>query len=479
MTTNNGPNVATGVVLSESIPDGVTLVSATSTQGSCGSTQQFTCQLGTLAAGGRATVTIVVIPNRAGTFSNLAAVTGNEPDPNPVNNVDTESASATGDANLQLVKQSTPDPVHPGATLQYRVAIRNNGPAEATNVLFEDRLPTGVTLVEVRSSQGTCTGTSVISCNLGTLANGAGARVGIVVRVDREGTLLNAARVTADQPDPNELDNVDVELTESEGFDPEATFDLGITKAASPATVAVGDTVTFTVTVTNNSPDPATGVIVTDTLPQGFTLVSATSSQGACTGAGIVECAIGTLGSGSTATVTIVARAMTAGSFANVASVISNEADSNPANDEATAPVAVGSGPTPPVPNPIGPAEPSVPHPSDSDDKDEERQRERRERDEEHRQEQEEEETQGNVVAVFCADDWPRTNPPQAEDDGQDPPYVVIVTVDGNQKIRLRGRDARRACTTIRVGDYLEANGEKQHEHLFDADDVKIRVPMP
>ena len=50
----------------------------------------------------------------------------------------------------------------------------------------------------------------------------------------------------------------------------------------------------------------------------------------------------------------------------------------------------------------------------------------------------------------------------------------MIATLDGNQKIRVRG-DARRACRDIRVGDYLEANGEKQSEVLFDADDVKVR----
>ena len=36
-----------------------------------------------------------------------------------------------------------------------------------------------------------------------------------------------------------------------------------------------------------------------------------------------------------------------------------------------------------------------------------------------------------------------------------------------------------RACSSIRLDAYLEAIGEKQHEHLFDADDVKIRDGRP
>ena len=118
--------------------------------------------------------------------------------------------------------------------------------------------------------------------------------------------------------------------------------------------------------------------------------------------------------------------------------------------------------------------------PQDPDnDKDQEREAERREREERHQKDQEEQETQGNVVAVACTDRTPRPPGPVAGDDGLDMPYVVIVTVDGNQKVRLVGRYARLACPSIQIGDYLEANGEKQHEYLFDADDVKVRGARP
>ena len=53
-------------------------------------------------------------------------------------------------------------------------------------------------------------------------------------------------------------------------------------------------------------------------------------------------------------------------------------------------------------------------------------------------------------------------------------PSVVIANRDGLVEIRLL-KEARNACAAIQVGDYLEVDGEKQHEALFDADSVEIR----
>src|SRR5262245_50190065 len=61
---------------------------------------------------------------------------------------------------------------------------------------------------------------------------------------------------------------------------PVPTADLQVAKAVSNATPNVGDTITFTVTLTDNGPDPATNVQVTDLLPVGLSFVSATPSQG-------------------------------------------------------------------------------------------------------------------------------------------------------------------------------------------------------
>src|SRR6516225_12384921 len=56
--------------------------------------------------------------------------------------------------------------------------------------------------------------------------------------------------------------------------------DLALTKTVDMPTPNVGTTVTFTVTLTNSGPDPATNVTVQDLLPAGLTFVSSTPSQG-------------------------------------------------------------------------------------------------------------------------------------------------------------------------------------------------------
>jgi hypothetical protein len=79
--------------------------------------------------------------------------------------------------------------------------------------------------------------------------------------------------------------------------------------------------------------------------------------------------------------------------------------------------------------------------------------------------------TEGNVVAVVCDPNSLLSLPGEAV--VTDPPFAVIATRDGLQSIRLL-YDTRDACSKIRVGDYLEADGVKQHEGLFDAEDIEV-----
>jgi len=109
--------------------------------------------------------------------------------------------------------------------------------------------------------------------------------------------------------------------------------DLGVTKVADDTTPAVGQNATYTITVSNAGPTSATGVTLIDNLGAGLTYVSATPSQGSCSGTGPVTCNLGTINNGANATVTLVATASIAGPLVNAVNVEGDDVDPNPAND--------------------------------------------------------------------------------------------------------------------------------------------------
>jgi uncharacterized repeat protein (TIGR01451 family) len=121
------------------------------------------------------------------------------------------------------------------------------------------------------------------------------------------------------------------------------TADLSVTKADAPDPVAVGGSLTYTLTVTNNGPDPSTNSTVTDALPAGVTFVSATPTQGSCSEvAGTVTCMLGPLAGGASATIAIVVTVTPAAAcpLTDTATVSGAEPDPVAGNNSATAETA-------------------------------------------------------------------------------------------------------------------------------------------
>ncbi len=332
ITVNNaGPNSAYGVTVADTLPAGVTFVSSTPSQGTCSGTSTVTCPLGTLANGASATVTIVVTPTTTGSKSNTATVTSTTADPNTANNSSTATTAVDPAANLSIVKTDAPDPVFVGQNLTYTIIVTNNGPSSAAAVTVTDTLPAGATYVSATPSTGSCTGTSTVSCNLGTLANAASATVTIVVTPTTAGTLNNTASVSSTTGDPNMGNN---SSSTSTTVNPSAN--LSITKTDAPDPVFVGQNLVYTVTVTNNGPSSASSVSVVDTLPGSVTFVSATSSQGSCSpSSGTVTCTIGTMANAAVVTITITVTPTATGTISNSASVSSTTNDPVPGNNTA------------------------------------------------------------------------------------------------------------------------------------------------
>ena len=110
--------------------------------------------------------------------------------------------------------------------------------------------------------------------------------------------------------------------------------DLGITKTDSPDPVREGSDLTYTLLVTNDGPQDATGVVVVDTLPAGVTFVSA--SAGCTEAAGVVTCDVGALAVDAVKEITIVVTADVEGTITNTATVTGAEIDPFADNNTAT-----------------------------------------------------------------------------------------------------------------------------------------------
>jgi uncharacterized repeat protein (TIGR01451 family) len=141
---------------------------------------------------------------------------------------------------------------------------------------------------------------------------------------------------------------------------PTGSTDLKITKTANATSVKVGSPLTYTIVVENLGPDAATGVSISDPLPNRVKYVSASTTLGSCALQGQkLICPIGTLETGatakvSTATVTLGVMPQKAGALSNTATVTGDQADPVTSNNQATVTTKVLA-PTPtPTPPPGG-----------------------------------------------------------------------------------------------------------------------------
>jgi uncharacterized repeat protein (TIGR01451 family) len=122
--------------------------------------------------------------------------------------------------------------------------------------------------------------------------------------------------------------------------------DLSITKTGAPTTVTAGNSVQYTLTVTD-AEENATGVVVNDTLPAGTTFVSSTPSQGSCAppAAGHVICTLGAVSTSTTATIQLVIKTATVvpggGTITNTATVSSDSDDADSDDNFASATTTV------------------------------------------------------------------------------------------------------------------------------------------
>ncbi|MFM1770176.1 MAG: hypothetical protein RJA22_2705 [Verrucomicrobiota bacterium] len=328
--TNHGP-ATTSATLVDTLPAGVTFLSASATQGSCAQAAGVvTCPLGTLAPGGVARVTLLLRPGQPGTFFNSVSVTGSTFDPGTTNNIATLSVPVLPVADLGLAA-AAPASLLLGQPFSLAFTLTNRGPQAAGSVWLIHPPADGLAFLSATASQGSCTLTNgLLTCILGTLAPQSAAVVQVQVRPESAGTFPHEAGVVTSAYDPILTNN---EATATTTVVPAA--DLVLALAPAPATLLFGEDWTQTVLVTNRGPSPVSAV-VTSMLPARLRFVSAFPTPGACAFSnGLLRCDLGLLAPGQIGAVTVVATAIGVGAVTNAFAVTGNEIDPLSTNNEA------------------------------------------------------------------------------------------------------------------------------------------------
>jgi uncharacterized repeat protein (TIGR01451 family) len=283
---NNGPSLATNVVVTDSLPNSLMFVSGT---GFVNNNGKITAGIGSLATGTTQTLTVIAKITKSGSIQNTGIVVKSDQfDPNPKNNRDSVIINTQKAADLSLrktVSNGTGTPAAPsvGSNVTFTIYVKNSGPDAAQNVQAKDYMPGGLEFIS--SVDFTLLGDgNLLSKNIPTIANGDSVALQFIAKINTATNIINKAEIfKSDIYDPDSQPNTGT----SDGQDDTGGVmlngqqaDLSLTKSVDNATGTpgepnVGDVVTYTIKISNAGPNIATNVEVQDVLPNGLEIVSA------------------------------------------------------------------------------------------------------------------------------------------------------------------------------------------------------------
>ena len=249
-------------------------------------------------------------------------------------------------ADVGVAKTDGQTTAIPGQPLTYNITVSNAGPTTAPVTSVTDTVPAallGATWTCVPTPGSTCTPAGAGSINdVVSVAAGGSLTYFLTASVDPAATGLLANTVSVTAPagvDPNPAND---SATDVDMLMPQA--DLALVKTDSADPVLPGDALAYSLAVANLGPSNATALQVTDNLPADVTFVSSVPGPPTCVlSAASLACNLGSLASGSNATVTVntTVNASSGTQIVNTATVSSIVSDPAPANNSDSEPTAV------------------------------------------------------------------------------------------------------------------------------------------
>ena len=332
--TNMGPSKATGVNITDSLPNGLVYVdSGNNITGNKGKyskidgIESVEWNIGNLTKGSKALVWVVVNVTTNGTFTNVAGVTSNE---NKTGTSNETNITVDPVVNLTVVKYSDViGNASVGDLVNFTIVVTNNGPSNATMVNITDELNSAFEFVNA-SGNAKSDENNVVKWIIPKIVGGNSTSVWVQVRVKANGTFTNVAVAKAKEND--------TEFNNETNITVDPVVNLTVNKTVNATNVIVGDLVKFTINVTNNGPSNATMVNIADKLDSAFEFVAELNPDANCAG-GIVTWTINKINVNESASVDLIVRVVKEGNFSNVASVVchENDTETNGSSENVTA----------------------------------------------------------------------------------------------------------------------------------------------
>ena len=318
---NLGPDKATNIRIADELPDGLIFKEYKSSRGIY---QNGIWSFDYLNKGDAEYLNISCYVNKLGIILNNATVTANEYDINKSNNHDYDIINAAPVADLAIEKLVNTSNANYQDLVEWELIVSNQGYNDATGVIVKDILPDSLEIIEIFGD-----GEYIDDAwNIGDLEVGGYRYLHIITRIIETGNITNSAIVKGNEMDPDLSNN---EAENSVHVYPAA--DLSIIKTVSKYRYHVGDSITYTLKISNNGPDDAVNVKVNEIFDKSLVLKSVKATKGNFDVSNN-QWSLDDLAAGGEEKLLVEFEAIKEGVFENFASVLSDTFDHDLTNND-------------------------------------------------------------------------------------------------------------------------------------------------